>query len=147
MHWYWDENFCWPFKGYSRPRLTRLALHTCVFKTYSFEEFCAPMCKIFLVWQFVLIAKFFSSQYWWGVNSYNDYRFSPCFIPQFFRSFLCLPVLLYRFSISVCLINAIENKDDYKLVILNVNCVCYVLHRSVRRCHGRVCGESWYSEG
>ena len=46
------------------------------------------------------------------------------------------------FSISVCLVNAIENKYDYKLVILNVNCVCCVLHRSVRRCHGRVCGES-----
>ena len=50
--------------------------------------------------------------------------------------------VFYRFSISVCLVNAIENKYDYKLVILNVNCVCYVLHRSVRRCHGRVCGES-----
>ena len=54
-------------------------------------------------------SKIFSSYYWWGVNSYNDYRCSSCFIPQFFRSFLCLPVLLYRFSISVCLVNAIEN--------------------------------------
>ena len=147
MRWYCDENFCWPFEGYSRLRLTRLALHTCVFKTHFIWRVLCSDVQNFSRLTICFNRKIFSSQYWWSVNSYNDYRCSPCFIPQFFRSFLCLPVLLFRFSISVCLVNAIENKDDYKLVILNINCVCCVLHRSVRRCHGRVCGESWHAEG
>ena len=146
MHWYCDENFCWPFKGYSRPRLTRLALLTCVFKTHFIWRVLCSNVQNFSRLTICVIAKCFQV-ITDGVSTLIMIIGVHLVLNLKTSKPLCLPVLLYRVSISVCLVNAIENKYDYKLVILNVNCVCCVLHRSVRRCHGRVCGESWYSEG
>ena len=93
------------FKAQTQP--TGFA-HLCVQNSFHLKSFVLRCAEFFQI-DNLCYSKIFSSYYWWGVNSYNDYRCSSCFIPQFFRSFLCLPVLLYRFSISVCLVNAIEN--------------------------------------
>ena len=147
MHWYCDENFFWPFEGYSRPRLSRLALHTCIFKTHFIWRVLCSDVQNFSRLTICVIAKFFQV-ITDGVSTLI--MITGVHLVLFLNSSEVFSVYQY-YSTDLALVFAwlMQSRINMitKLVILNVNCVCCVLHRSVRRCHGRVCGESWYSEG